>query len=180
MLGIERIFDWLERGWSTIRPFFIVDCFEKGGVLRFGKYHRSAEPGFHWKIPLVEKVMEITAVETTWHSPAQPLTTKDDVAVTVTTVVRYEVTDPKAYITGIFDQKDVLADRTMGAVRRLVARKTYRELVDAEEPEKEIATLVKRAVHKYGFLIHEVTFTAFTKARPIMLISQSVLKDLDN
>lgn len=176
----ERIFDWIDRGWGLLKPFFIVDCFEKAGVLRFGRYNRSAMPGYHWKIPLVEKVLEVTAVETTWHSPAQPLTTKDDVAVTVQTVVRYEVEDPEKYITRIFDQRDVLADRTMGAVRRLVARRTYRDLVDAEEPEKEIATLVKRAVHKYGFLIHDVTFTAFTKARPIMLISQSVLKDLDN
>jgi regulator of protease activity HflC (stomatin/prohibitin superfamily) len=137
---------------TLLRPFFIVDCIEKGGVLRFGKYHRSGAR-LPLEDPLIEKVLEVTAVETTWHSPAQPLTTKDDVAVTVTTVVRYEVTDPKAYITTIFDQKDVLADRTMGAVRRLVAKKTYRELVDAEEPEKEIATLVKRAVHKYGFLV---------------------------
>jgi regulator of protease activity HflC (stomatin/prohibitin superfamily) len=91
----DRILDWIDRGWHFLKPFFIVDCFEKAGVLRFGKYHRSAMPGFHWKVPLIEKVMEVTAVETTWHSPAQPLTTKDDVAVTVTTVVRYEVTDPK-------------------------------------------------------------------------------------
>jgi membrane protease subunit HflK len=176
----DRILDWIDRGWHFLKPFFIVDCMEKAGVLRFGKYHRSAMPGFHWKVPLIEKVIEVTAVETTWHSPAQPLTTKDDVAVTVTTVVRYEVTDPELYITKIWDQRDVLADRTMGAVRRLVAKKTYRELIDAEEPEKEIATLVKRAIHKYGFLVHEITFTAFTRARPIMLISQSVLQNLDN
>jgi hypothetical protein len=176
----DRILDWLDRGWALLKPFFVVDCFEKAGVLRFGKYHRSAMPGFHWKIPLIEKVMEVTAVETTWHSPAQPLTTKDDVAVTVTTVVRYEVEDPKAYITNHLRPEGRAGGPHDGRGAPPGRRKTYRELVDAEEPEKEIATLVKRAVHKYGFLIHEVTFTAFTKARPIMLISQSVLQNLDN
>ncbi len=176
----DRIFDWIDRGWSHLKPFFIVICTDKAGVLRFGKYHRSAEPGFHWKIPLVEQVIDVTAVETTWHSPAQPLTTKDDVAVTATTVVRYEVVDPQAYITKIFDQKDVLADRTMGAVRRLVAKSTYRELVDSEDPEAKIATALRRTVGRYGFQIHEVTFTAFTKSKALMLITQSVLKDLDN
>jgi hypothetical protein len=68
----------------------------------------------------------------------------------------------------------------MGLVRRLVARSTYRELVDAEEPEKAIATALRRAVGRYGFKIHDVTFTGFTKARPIMWITQSTAASLDN
>lgn len=176
----DRILDWIDRGWGWIKPFYVVDVFEKAGVLRFGRFHRKAGPGFHWKIPFCEHVMEVTAVETTWRSTAQPLTTKDDVTVAVSTVVRYEVEDVEPYITGIYDQHDVLADRTMGLVRRLVARSAYKELLEMDEPEKQIATALRRAVGKYGFKIHEVTFTAFTKARPIMWITQSVTASLDN
>lgn len=176
----DRIFEWVDRGWGILKPFFVVDAFEKAGVLRFGRFHRKAEPGFHWKIPLAESVMEITAVETTWRSIAQPLTTKDYQTVAVSVVVRYEVEDVEPYITRIYDQHDVLADRTMGLIRRLVAKRTLSELVDAEEPEKEIATQLRRAVGKYGFKIHDVTFTGFTKARPIMWITQSTAASLDN
>lgn len=176
----DRILDWIDRGWSRIKPFFEVDVFEKAAVLRYGKFHRKAGPGLHWKVPFIESVHEVTAVETTWRSISQPLTTKDDVTVAVSTVVRYEVEDVEPYITMIYDQHDVLADRTLGLVRRLVARSTYRELVDAEEPEKQIATALRRAVGKYGFKIHDVTFTGFTKARPIMWITQSTAATLDN
>lgn len=167
----DRILDWIDRGWGLLKPFFIVEAWEGGIVLRFGKYNRTVGPGFHWKIPLCEKPYEATTCETTWRSPAQPLTTKDDISVTVMTVVRYQVTDVKPYLIDIHDQDDVLADRTMGLIRRLVAKSTFRELVEAEEPEKEIATALRRAVHRHGFKIHDVTFTAFTRARPIMLIS---------
>jgi membrane protease subunit HflK len=174
------LIQWVRDGWSKIKPFFVVDVFETAGVLRFGEYHRTAAPGFHWKIPFVDDPIEITTVEQTWRSPAQPLTTKDDVAVTVMTVVRYSIRDVKPYITLIFDQHDVLADRTMGLVRRHVARSTYLDLVAAEEPEKVIATALKRAVGKYGFEVEEVTFTGFTKARPLMLITQAVQADMVN
>jgi membrane protease subunit HflK len=176
----QSIVNWIRDGWTRLKPFFVVDAFETAGVLRFGKYHHTAAPGLHWKIPFADDPVEITTVEQTWRSPAQPLTTKDDVAVTVMTVVRYSIRDVKPYITLIYDQEDVLADRTMGLVRRLVAKSTYRELVDAEEPEKEVATKLRRAVGKYGFEIEEVTFTGFTKSRPLTLITQSVLASLAN
>lgn len=177
----DRIFDWIDRGWSRIKPFWELDVFESAGVMRFGRFHRKiGRGGLHWKIPFIECVVEVTTVETTWRSIAQPLTTKDDVTVAVSTVVRYEVEDVEPYITTIYDQHDVLADRTMGLVRRLVAKTTYKDLLDMEEPEKQIATALRRAVGKYGFKIHDVTFTGFTKARPIMWITQSVAASLDN
>ncbi len=177
----DRILDWIDRGWSRIKPFFELDVYEKAGVMRFGRFNRKVGPGgLYWKIPFVEHVVEITCVETTWRSISQPLTTKDDVTVAVSTVVRYEVEDVEPYITLIYDQNDVLGDRTMGLVRRLVAKSTYRELLEAEEPEKLIATALRRAVGKYGFKIHDVTFTGFTKARPIMWITQSTAASLDN
>src|SRR5574341_556499 len=115
----DRILDWIDRGWGLIKPFFIVEAWEGGIVLRFGKYNRTVAPGFHWKIPLCEKPYEATTCETTWRSPAQPLTTKDDISVTIMTVVRYQIENVKPYL----------------------------------------------------IVIHDVTFTAFTRARPIMLIS---------
>lgn len=176
----EKLIDLLVQLRDSAMPVFVMDCYEAAGVLRFGRYHRTAGPGLHWKIPFAEKYIEANTCETTWHSVAQPLTTKDDVQVSATTVVRYSISDVRPYIEKIYDQKDVLADRTMGLVRRHVAKSTYRELLEQEDPEAKIATALRRAVSKYGFEIHEVTFTAFTKARPLMLISQSNLKDLDN
>jgi regulator of protease activity HflC (stomatin/prohibitin superfamily) len=175
----DRIFEWINSGWTHIKPFFIVNAYEKAGVLRFGKFQRAVEPGFHWKIPFVDEAFEITACVTTVRLPAQYLTTKDDVQVSLAAIIRYEIKDVRPYITGIFDQHDVLCDVTMGAIRRRVVEANYQDLVQ-NPPEKQVATDVRRQANRYGFEIHEITFTSFTKARPIMLIQQQVLSNLDN
>lgn len=175
----DRILDWIDKGWGWIKPFFIVDAFEKAAVLRFGVVNRAAEPGFHWKIPFCEQPFEVTACETTVRLPSQPLTTKDDRQVTVASIVKYKVVDVVAYVTKIHDQNDVLCDVTMGAIRRHIAERNYDDLI-ATLPEDKVATVVRRAVHKYGFEVVDVTFTAFTRARPIMLISPNSVQNLDN
>jgi len=175
----EPIFNWLRDTWTGLKPFFVVDVFETAGVLRFGKYHRTAMPGLHWKIPFVDVPIEITSCRTTVRLPAQYLTTRDDVQVAVAAIIAYEITDVKPYISGIFDQHDVLCDVTMGAIRRAVAESEYKDLVE-NPPEDKVATAVRRKANRFGFSIDSVTFTSFTKARPLMLITQSVMANLDN
>jgi regulator of protease activity HflC (stomatin/prohibitin superfamily) len=175
----ERLLDALINGWHLLRPFFIVRAFERGVVLRLGKFQRELEPGLHWKIPVIDEPIEFTACITTVRLPAQSLTTKDDVQVTVAAIVKYEITSAKSYATEIWDQHDVLADVTMGAIRRLTAEREYANLVSSP-PENEILTAVRKEVNRYGFKIHGVTFTTFTRARPLMLLNQQALLHLDN
>ena len=175
----ERLLDALINGWHLLRPFFIVRAFERGVVLRFGKFHREIEPGLHWKIPVIEEPIEFTACISTVRLPAQSLTTKDDVQVTVAAIVKYEIVTAKAYACDIWDQHDVLADVTMGAIRRLTATASYADLV-VNPPEVEILAAVRKEVNRYGFKVHGVTFTTFTRARPLMLLNQQALLHLDN
>jgi membrane protease subunit HflK len=179
MNPFEKLLDLLRDAWVNAKPFFVVDAFETSGVLRFGVYHRTAAPGFHWKIPFVDVPFEITTCATTVRLPAQYLTTKDDVSVAVAAIIAYKIVDVKPYITGIYDQHDVLCDVTMGAIRKTVAEANYKDLVD-NPPEEKVATAVRRKANRYGFAIDSVTFTNFTKARPIMLISQETIANLDN
>jgi membrane protease subunit HflK len=175
----ERLLDALINGWHLLRPFFIVRAFERGVVLRFGQFNRELEPGLHWKIPFVEEPIEFTACISTVRLPAQSLTTKDDVQVTIAAIVKYEIVSAKAYCVDIWDQHDVLADVTMGAIRRETATAVYATLVE-NPPETAILTAVRKEVNKYGFKIHAVTFTTFTRARPLMLLNQQALLHLDN
>jgi hypothetical protein len=58
---------------------------------------------------------------TTVRLPAQYLTTKDDVRSRSPRSSSTKSKDVEPYITGIFDQHDVLCDVTMGAIRKHVA-----------------------------------------------------------
>jgi regulator of protease activity HflC (stomatin/prohibitin superfamily) len=104
--------------------------------------------------------------------PPQTLTTSDDVQVVVAAIVKYQIRDPEPFITGIYDQNDVLADVTMGAIRNSVVSMTYEDLVKAP-PEQAILKEVRKNVNQYGFKIEAVTFTDIGRVRSIRLIQPS-------
>lgn len=175
----ERLLDAVIGWWNWLRPVFVVRAYESGVVLRFGKYHRTIRAGLHWKIPLIEEPIEVTSCITTVRLPAQSLTTKDDIQVTIAAIIKYEIVDPEPYCTEIYDQHDALADVTMGAIRRLTAATDYATLVSTP-PEAEIVAALRKEVNRFGFKIHAVTFTTFTRARPFMLLNQTPIINLDN
>jgi DNA-directed RNA polymerase subunit E'/Rpb7 len=67
----------------------------------------------------------------------------------------------------------------MGAIRRTTAQAEYSALV-ANPPEQEVLVSVRKEVNRYGFKVHAITFTTFTRARPLMLLNQSAVINLDN
>lgn len=174
----DRILEWIDRGWQWLKPFHVIDVFEKGAVLRLGRFSRALEPGLHWKWPLVEQVVEFTTAIQTMRLLSQTIDTKDRRQVVATTIVKYEIVSVEKFITQIFDQKDVLGDVTMGAVRDAVAELTYEELI-ASPPSKPILDAVRKECNQYGFKIHRVTFIDLSRTRSLRLISGSPA-DLEN
>lgn len=165
----EKLIELLAGAWSTLRPYELVEAYNRGVVLRFGRYHRTLAPGLHWKWPLAEDAVSVLACITTLPLAPQTLTTQDDVGVVCAVVVKYEISKPEPYVTDIWDQRDVLADVTMGAVRQAVSATKYVDLI-ASPPEDRILELVRKAVNRYGFKIHAVTFTDLGRVRSLRLI----------
>lgn len=176
------MFDWLrtllEHIPGRLAPFIIIDAYQNGGVLRFGKYHRTLRPGIHWKIPFAEEVNTQNVCLTTIRTPPQSLTTKDDVNVVVASIIRYRLHDVEPYICEVTDEKDVLIDVTMGSIRKGVMALAWPELRETP-PEDEVLKLVRRRTLKYGFDVEEITFTQLAKMRSINLV-QALPGDLAN
>jgi membrane protease subunit HflK len=174
----ERILDLLMQAWTHLVPFCVIDVYEAGGVLRLGIYHRTLEPGFHWKLPIIERVVEVNTCVTTLRLPPQTLTTQDRTSVVVATIIKYEIKDIRPYITQIWDQNDVLADVSMGAVREVIGGQAYDDLL-ASPPEEQAMQKIRREVNQYGFKVHKVTFTDLAAVRSFRLI-QPHARDLSN
>jgi regulator of protease activity HflC (stomatin/prohibitin superfamily) len=170
----DKLLDLLTSAGSRVLPFRVVPVAQHAGVLRFGRYHRTCPPGFHWKIPFVEEfLLEHTSITTLRLQP-QTLTTADGVSVVVQATVKYQITDVEKYLTQVWDQVDVLADVSMGAIRRVVCGAAY-DPATAEAQEKEIIALVRKQVNEFGFKIYTVTFTDIGRIRSIRLITHSPL-----
>lgn len=174
----EKLIDLVVQLWNRISPAQIIKVYETGAVLRFGKYNRTAEPGLCWKWPVVEDVVEVNSVITTLRLPPQSLTTKDGYGVVIEAIVKYQVVNVQAYVTQIWDQHDVLADVTMGSIHRAVKEHSWQELLE-QSPEQRVLQFVRNEVNRFGFKIHNITFTSLGRVRSLRLIQQ-VAKDIDN
>lgn len=177
------MFDWLKdllaATGTLLSPVAMVRAWQGGVILRYGRHHRTLTPGYYWKAPFFEDYVLYEACESTERLPQQSLTTKDDVRVVVSSIVKYEIRDGKRYVCDVWDQKDVLADVTMGAIEHGVREHTYKELMEGI-PDDKILTKVRRGTSKYGFQINAITFPDRTRAPSVRLMLPGVLKDLDN
>ena len=72
----------------------IVRQYEKGLIMRLGKYHAAASSGLTFIMPLMDDLIRVDMREQVISVPPQKLITKDNVTVEVDAVVYYKVVDP--------------------------------------------------------------------------------------
>lgn len=81
----------------------IVRQWQRGLIERLGKYKRTAEPGLHFLVPFIERMVKVDMRERVIDVNPQAVITKDNVAVTVDAIIYCKVTDPVAAIYQITD-----------------------------------------------------------------------------
>ena len=72
----------------------IVAQYERGLVMRLGKYSGGVTSGLHFLVPFVEDMIRVDMRERVINVEPQKVITKDNVSVTVDAVVYYKVVDP--------------------------------------------------------------------------------------
>ena len=169
---LEWLGHLLESVWNHLLPFTVVPAYQNAAVLRFGRYHRTLKPGFHWRWLFAEEIYHENIYLTTLALEPQTITTKDDKTVVVTGIVRYKIADVQSFITEIGNQHDLLRDTSMGAVLKQVRQIELRTLLDTP-PENLIASDIRRQVKPYGMVIESFTFTDIGQIRTLRLITHT-------
>lgn len=171
---IDLISNWLEK----LLPFFIVMEYEEAVMLRFGKFHKVAKPGFHFRIPFVDEPMTNHVVVTTLSLPPQSLYTKDKQNIVVKGVIKYRIADVKTFLLEVYDAQDAISDMTQSIIKNVIMDKTMDECIDTEIDN----TLAKKArveARKWGVEIQQVTLTDLAPIRSFRLINDTVVNKLD-
>lgn len=166
----ERILDFLATSWDVLRPWVVINDFEGGVVLRFGRYHRELIPGLHWKLPIADTTITTSTVITTMALRPQTLTTCDNLTVVISAIVKYRITDVRAYLLDIWDSADVLNDLTLGAIKEIVSSVNYSDLQE-HGIESQVLEVIQDEAEDYGVHIYKVTFSDFGKVRSLRLIT---------
>lgn len=174
----DRLIDLIVNWFEQLLPFFIVRDFEEAVVLRFGKFHRVAKPGFHWRIPFVDVPMEQHVVVSTISLAPQSLYTKDRQNLVVKGVIKYRISDIQTFVLEVYDAQDAISDMTQSIIKNIIMDKTLEECIDPEIDN----TLTKKArveAKKWGVEIQQVTLTDLAPIRSFRIINDTVVNKLD-
>jgi len=170
---IDLIIDWI----ADIMPFIIIHEYQEAVVLRFGKYHKVIEKGFHFKIPFFDTIMEQQIAITTLGLHPQSVTTKDGKSIVVRGIVKYKIIDVHVYLIIVNDAQDAMADTTMGIIKETINEKDWEE-IQKGKIDSQISRRVIKAMEEYGIEVEKVTLTDMAEMKSIRLFTNSNITDL--
>jgi regulator of protease activity HflC (stomatin/prohibitin superfamily) len=81
-------------GIRIIRPT------QRGLIERLGKYHHFANPGFHWIIPMIERMYNVNITEQMVNAEPQEIITNDNLNASVDAQVYFKVKDDEESVKG--------------------------------------------------------------------------------
>jgi len=108
-------------------------------IERLGAYAGTWGVGLHVKIPFIDKVAKnVLLKEQVADFPPQPVITKDNVTMSIDTVVFFQITDPKLYAYGVENPMIAIENLTATTLRNIIGELeldqtlTSRETINAK------------------------------------------------
>lgn len=114
---LDKLIDLIIQFIQLFQIYTFVDQYERGVVLRCGKYHRTLEPGIRWMLPFeFERVITTNVKPEPCGFGIQSLHTSDGYAVNIQMGVIFNVEDVKQYLLEIEKPDTVIAVACSGLV----------------------------------------------------------------
>ncbi|GAC1631742.1 MAG: SPFH domain-containing protein [Candidatus Acidiferrum sp.] len=129
----------------------IVRQYEKGIVLRFGKFHALADSGLTFIMPFTDSIVRVDMREQVITVPPQKLITKDNVTVEVDAVVYYKVVDPMKSQFEVQDFGYACTTLAQTNLRNLIGDRTLDEtLVARDMINSNLRHVLDEATNNWG------------------------------
>jgi len=127
-------------------------------VERLGKYHRTLETGLHMLLPFFDKTSApISLKEKVADFPPQPIITKDNVTMSIDTVVYYQITDPKMYTYGVERPVNAIENLTATTLRNIVGELELDETFTSRDTVNgKMRQILDDATDPWGIKINRV------------------------
>lgn len=151
----DKLIDLIVTFMNDVLPFKIVDQWEQGVHLRFGKFKKVTYPGLNWKIPFFDQVITTPVITQTVNLKPQTVTSEDDKSVVLSSIVRYYIHDVRRFLLGVMHANDVLVDTTQGIIRDMVEGSRWDDLYDLGSI---VTPEVNEQVEKWGITVEQVSF----------------------
>lgn len=127
-------------------------------VERFGQYHRTLEPGWHFTIPFADFVRrKISTKQQILDIQPQSVITRDNVKISIDNVIFYKVLDPKSAVYNIEDYKSGIVYSTITNMRNIVGDMSLDEVLSGRDRiNSKLLEIIDEITDAYGIKILSV------------------------
>ena len=152
----------LAKGARTVRQY------EKGLIIRLGKYHGMAASGLTFITPFIDDIVCVDMREQVISVPPQKLITKDNVTVEVDAVVYYKVVDPVKSQFEVQDFGYACTTLAQTNLRNLIGDRTLDEtLVARDMINTNLREVLDEATNNWGVKVTRVEVQKIDPPRDI-------------
>lgn len=135
----------------------IINQYERGVVLRLGKFSRILNPGFRVIIPYIDKMLKVDVRTTPMDIPKQEVITRDNVTVNVDAVVYARVIDAGKAVLETTSYKYATSTFAQTALRDVTGNFDLDEILSKrDEISAQIREIVDAQADKWGIDIESV------------------------
>ena len=142
---------------ALARSARVVAQFEKGLVLRLGKYRTTVDSGLTFLVPMIEDVIKVDMRERVITVEPQKVITKDNVSVIVDAVIYYRIIDP---VKATFEVQNFgFAATTLAQtnLRNLIGDKSLDETLTARDTiNANLRAVLDEATNTWGVKVTRV------------------------
>jgi len=151
-----------------VRAARIVNQYEKGIILRLGKFHGLATSGLTIIVPFTDTLLRVDMREQVISVPPQKLITKDNVTVEVDAVVYYKVVDPVKSQFEVQDFGYACTTLAQTNLRNLIGDRTLDEtLVARDAINTNLRHVLDEATNNWGVKVTRVEVQKIDPPRDI-------------
>jgi len=154
---------------TVLRSVRIVPQARAGVVERLGRYHRTLLPGLNLLTPFIDRVRPfIDLREQVVSFPPQPVITKDNLVVSIDTVIYFQVTDPRAATYEIANYVAAVEQLTVTTLRNVVGGMDLETtLTSRDKINGELRRELDEATGRWGLRVGRVELKAIEPPQSI-------------
>src|ERR1700760_925375 len=144
------------------RTVGVVPKGRAGIVERFGRYHRTLEPGLSVLTPFIDRLKPLIDLrEQVVSFPPQPVITEDNLVVGIDTVLYFTVNDPKSATYEVANPLQAIEQITVTTLRNVIGDLTLEEaLTSRDHINADLRGVLDEATDKWGIRVNRVEITS--------------------
>jgi len=143
--------------WILVSGIRVAAQWERGIVLRLGRFQAVKGPGVIYIIPFLDYVRFVDTRTLTLNIPRQKVITRDNVPAQIDGVLYFLVTDPERAVMRVQDFTFAIAQYAQASLRDVVGGLSLDELLsEREHIQEQIGLIVEEHIKEWGLHVDSI------------------------